>query len=110
MGGVSCSKIGSRHCEAVASSAMAAAPQLLSESAIRTRVHVLATRSDEDYANVDTLVLIGVLDAVLAVAGDDVVADHDPNQRYERSGLGILDHAGRLSCRVPHGQCGRGKV
>ena len=46
---------------------MAAPPQLLSESAM--------------------------LDAVLAVAGDDVVADHDPNQRYERSGLGILDHA-----------------
>jgi hypoxanthine phosphoribosyltransferase len=40
---------------------MAALPQLFSESAIRTRVHELATRIDEDYADVDTLVLIGVL-------------------------------------------------
>ncbi len=48
MGGVSCSKIRSRHCEAVASSAMAAPPQLLSESAIWTWVHELATRIDED--------------------------------------------------------------
>ncbi len=61
MGGVSCSKIGSRDCEGVASPVMAAPPQLLSETEIRARVDQLATQIDEDYADVDLLVLIGVL-------------------------------------------------
>ena len=40
---------------------MAAPPQLLSEAVIRTRVDQLATRIDEEHADVDLLVLIGVL-------------------------------------------------
>ena len=33
-----------------------------------------------------------------------------PTSAMKDQGLGILDHAGRLSCYVPHGQCGSGKV
>jgi hypoxanthine phosphoribosyltransferase len=40
---------------------MAAPPQLLSETEIWARVDELATQIDEDYAEVDLLVLIGVL-------------------------------------------------
>jgi len=40
---------------------MAAPPQLISETEIRARVDQLATQIDEDYADVDLLVLIGVL-------------------------------------------------
>ena len=53
--------IGVRQGEAVASSAMAAPPRLLSESEIQARVDELASQIDADYAAIDSLVLIGVL-------------------------------------------------